>query len=343
MTQTAENSSPSGRKPRYAPAGSAQVKIKTMAESESNQGESLDSPDTAASLPPSRPRLGLRLFMTGFVGLLSLSFGLWLNSTIEGLFAQTPVLGWVGVVLSGCVVVGLLLFLVREGLALRSLHKVETLQKQARALHDPLMSDDTPSASAFVKELIDLYRDRPDMAHSRHSMKALSDAIMDDQDVILLCERDMMQPLDKRAQKLIAASVKKVSAVTAISPRAFLDLVFVLYETSRLLRQLSELYGAKPGTLASWQLFKHALTNLAVTGGLSASDGLIGQLLGHGVAGKISARLGEGVINGIMIARFGLAVMQTVRPVPFLTGRPPALRQLTGSLIDRAKAAEKAE
>ncbi|MNW13463.1 hypothetical protein D3C71_2114250 [compost metagenome] len=40
-------------------------------------------------------------------------------------------------------------------------------------------------------------------------------------------------------------------------------------------------------------------------------------MLGHGLASKLSARLGEGVINGLMTARIGIAAMDLCRPMPF--------------------------
>ena len=38
------------------------------------------------------------------------------------------------------------------------------------------------------------------------------------------------------------------------------------------------------------RLMRHVIAHLAVTGGMAASDSLIQQVLGHGVAAKLSAR-----------------------------------------------------
>ena len=45
---------------------------------------------------------------------------------------------------------------------------------------------------------------------------------------------------------------------------------------------------------------RHAVSHLALTGGMAAGDSLIQQVLGHGLAAKLSARLGEGVLNGLL-------------------------------------------
>jgi len=50
-----------------------------------------------------------------------------------------------------------------------------------------------------------------------------------------------------------------------------------------------------------------AVSHLAMSGGLAASDSLLQQLAGHGIAAKVSVRLGEGSLNGLLTARLGLA------------------------------------
>ncbi|MBV8752429.1 MAG: DUF697 domain-containing protein, partial [Hyphomicrobiales bacterium] len=80
--------------------------------------------------------------------------------------------------------------------------------------------------------------------------------------------------------------------------------------------------------------------HLAMTGGMAAGDSLIQQMLGHGVAAKVSARLGEGVLNGLLTARLGLAAIEVARPLPFTALAKPALADLVPDLIARRNAAD---
>jgi putative membrane protein len=121
--------------------------------------------------------------------------------------------------------------------------------------------------------------------------------------------------------------------VTAVSPRALVDILFVAMETTRVVRRLAALYGGRPGALGLFKLFRHALGNLAVTGGMAAGDSILGQALGHGLASRISAKLGEGVLNGILIARLGLAAMAASRPLPFETLPRPGVTDVAGGLF----------
>src|SRR5262249_61278047 len=81
------------------------------------------------------------------------------------------------------------------------------------------------------------------------------------------------------------------------------------------------------------RLFGLVSSHLALTAGMAAGDSLISQVLGHGVAARVSARLGEGVLNGLLTARLGLAAIEVTRPLPFAALPPPALNDLAGELI----------
>ena len=57
------------------------------------------------------------------------------------------------------------------------------------------------------------------------------------------------------------------------------------------------------------------------------------QIIGHGVAARLSARLGEGMLNGILTARLGILAIDVTRPLPFSELPRPALNDLAGTLL----------
>ena len=61
---------------------------------------------------------------------------------------------------------------------------------------------------------------------------------------------------------------------------------------------------------------------------------MIGSVAGGGVLSKLSRRFGEGVVNGALTARVGLAAMELCRPLPFAALDRPAV----SSLVSRALA-----
>ena len=147
-----------------------------------------------------------------------------------------------------------------------------------------------------------------------------------------LAESELLLPLDRQARQLVLSSAKRVSLVTAISPRALIDVLFVLAENLRLIRRLATIYGGRPGTFGFLRLARRAISHLAITGGMAAGESIFQQVLGHGIAARISTRLGEGVINGILTARIGIAAIDVCRPLPFVNARPTRLTDIVSEL-----------
>ena len=105
-----------------------------------------------------------------------------------------------------------------------------------------------------------------------------------------------------------------------------------MFEAGRLIRRLAELYGGRPGTLGFFRLARDVLAHLAVTGSIAVGDSFVQQIVGHGLAARLSAKLGEGVVNGMMTARIGLAAMETARPLPFSAARRPGMSDFLSAL-----------
>ena len=192
----------------------------------------------------------------------------------------------------------------------------------------------------MVADLAGLYRQRRALAAARRRMADLADEIIDADDRLAIAEREFLLPLDGQAKRVVAQAAKQVSVVTAVSPRAIVDVAFVLFAAVRLLRQISRIYGGRPGFFGFLRLARAAFSHLAVTGGVAVGDSLVQQVLGLGLAARISAKLGEGVLNGLMTARFGLAALAVCRPLPFVREEPPKLGDVAGELLSRVEAVD---
>lgn len=274
------------------------------------------------------------LFWSALSSLLLLALGLWFTQLVEDLFRRAPALGYAGLVLVAFAVLALLVLAVRELRAIGSQRKIARLHidfAQARE------RDDTAAARTLVRELTALYEKRADTARARANAEALTREIVDGRDLIDIAERSLMAPLDREVQREIANAAKRVSLVTAVSPRAIVDLVFVAAQTLRLIRRTSEIYGGRPGLLGFFKLLRSVFAHLAVTGGMAAGDSLLQQALGHGLAARISARLGEGVLNGLLTTRVGLSAMSVCRPMPFAALEAPGVSDVAPFLFSTGK------
>ncbi|MCC0043048.1 MAG: TIGR01620 family protein [Brucellaceae bacterium] len=293
-----------------------------------------DELDPAELEPPPLPvrrrrsRLGA-IFISAFGILVSAAIGLWVDGLIRDLFSRADWLGWAAVGLASVAALALFAILTRELVAMRRLASVEAMRSRAAKAE---ASTDAREARRLVGELSSFLAANPGTAAGRKSLAELRDDVIDGPDLLRLAETELLAPLDRQASTLIADAAKRVSIVTAVSPRALFDVGYVVFEAGRLIRRLSELYGARPGTLGFFRLGRSVVAHLAVTGSIAAGDSLVQQLVGHGLAARLSAKLGEGVINGMMTARIGIAAMETARPLPFKAVKRPGMGEFITTL-----------
>ncbi len=286
-------------------------------------------PDLVAPAPRRMGWLGRFAWATGGI-LVSAGLGLAADRLIRDLFATHEWLGWLGLGVLGAFLVAVIALVIREMLALRRLSVLDALRADALRAH---ADNDRKLAGAVVDHLNGVYAGRPDLARGRDNLNGHLNDLFDGADVMALAERSLMAPLDARSRALVAASARRVALVTAVSPRALIDIAFVIYESVRLAGAIAALYGARPGFFGFWRLAGSVLAHLAVTGGLVLTDGVVEQLVGQGLAAKLSARLGEGVVNGLMTVRVGIAAMRVVRPLPFETLPQPTVRDFIPELV----------
>jgi putative membrane protein len=299
------------------------------------------APTLTLSREPGRESEGRRgfpwgpLFWSALGGLAALGIGVSVTRLIEDLFGRNEGLGWLGTALAAVAGFAFLAIVLREALGLWRLAGIEKLRERGA---QTLLSDDRTAGRAVVRDVLALSRRTPRLARARATLEGHLDEIIDGADLVRLAERELMEPLDRDARRIVSDAAKRVSVVTAVSPRAALDMLFVLATAFSLVRRLAYLYGGRPGTLGLIRLMREVIAHLVLTGGMAAGDSLIQQVVGHGIAAKVSVRLGEGVLNGLLTARLGLAAIEVTRPLQFAALPPPTLGDVAGNLVRGHKA-----
>lgn len=288
----------------------------------------------AAPAPVTVRPAGWRLSLGGLAAsafgiLVSLALGLWIDDLVRALFDRST---WLGYVSLGVVVVlalALAAIVGREIAGLYRLQSVLSLKADGEAAARERRPD---AARAVIERLDSLFSSRSETARGRALLKATRDDVIDGPHLIALAEVELLGPLDNEARRIVLDSAKRVSIVTAVSPRAVVDLAYVIYEAFCLIRRIAALYGCRPGSFGLLRLVRDVVAHLAVTGTIAVGDSLVQQVLGHGVASRLSARFGEGVINGLMTARIGIAAMDYCRPLPFKARKRPGIGDFISDL-----------
>ncbi|MDR1854057.1 MAG: TIGR01620 family protein [Azoarcus sp.] len=282
---------------------------------------------------PRRARWGA-ILVGALGGLFSMVIALWATRLVESFFAVGPAwLGWLALALALLALVAFLALVGREVYGFVREKKIERLRAAAI---ESIAVNDTRAAARLLDEVMALY-ERDDASDAARRIRARDEEILDAADRLALAEREYLAPLDEDARQRVAAAAKRVSVVTAISPRALIDVAFVLWMLVRLLRQIAALYGGRPGLFGVVRLSRLAVAHLVLTTGVAVGDSITQDMLGAGLAARVSSRLGEGVLNGAMTARFGIALMAVCRPLPYIAEKAPKFRDVAKELVAKGK------
>lgn len=294
---------------------------------------------TVAALTAEGPSTLARWFWR-LLGAIIVFFGsvaLW--DWVTALITRNEVLGWVALGLVGLFLFVCVAIIIRELAALARLNRIEVLHADAARVTE---ANDLAGARKLTGKLQSMYAGRDDMRWGLTRLKDQEASAFDADTLLGLAEDTLLQPLDARARIEVEAAARQVATVTALVPLAFADVAAALTANLRMIRRVAEIYGGRSGTLGTWRLTRAVITHLVATGAVAVGDDLISSVGGGHLLSKLSRRFGEGLVNGALTARVGVAAIEVCRPLPFVTGQKPRVtriiqRALTG-LFDKETA-----
>ena len=268
---------------------------------------------------------GLSLVLLGVV----LSVAAW--DFVTGLLMRAPLLGYVVTAVIGALLLVLLAIALREAAGFARLGRIDRLNHAAR---EALSAEDLSTAKAVVARLVVLYQGRAGLEWGRARLTERQGEQLDASALLGLAEAELLAPLDAAARLEVEAAARQVATVTALVPIALADVAVALTANVRMIRRVAEIYGGRAGTLGSWRLTRAVVTHLVATGAVAVGDDMIGSLAGGGILSKLSRRFGEGVVNGALTARVGLAAIEVCRPLPFIQQRRPGVSGLLKGALE---------
>lgn len=265
-------------------------------------------------------RLG-RLFWGVLAAVTGAMLSLWVWGFLTQLVGRFPILGWAMSAGFAILFTLALLFGLRELAALARLRRVDDMRGSAKHV-----GDDLSAARQFSQKLSAFYEGRKELVWARQNLSERLPDVMDADAVMDLTERELLVSLDTQALVEVETAARQVATVTALVPLALADVVVALVASLRMIRRVGEIYGGRSGGLASWRLTRRVFAHLVATGAMAVGDDLLEPVLGGSILSKLSRRFGEGLVNGALSARVGLAAIDLCRPMPFSDHRRPKTR-----------------
>jgi putative membrane protein len=258
---------------------------------------------------------------------------------LRDLIARYPAVGMLALALTGLLGVLVVLQLFREAWAFRRLARIDEFRSDAAAA---LAEQSRDKALALSRRLAGFYGSRTELRWALARLEETREEVLDADAILDLTERTLFAPLDAAARREIEAAARTVAAATAVIPLALVDVLAATSQNLRMIRRIAEVYGAHAGFFGSWRLLRTVATHLLATGLISAGDDLIGSVAGGHVLARVSRRFGEGMVNGALTARVGIAAMDVCRPLPFAALPRPKVSNVVGraftGLFQAAKA-----
>ena len=297
------------------------------------KSEGVGADMTAAAAPQPRVRTrwsparwfwtSLALFVIGVLGVEAVDY-------VAGMLARDSTLGTIFAVLLAMTVVSGLCWVAFEIRRMRRLRAVEPLREEGLRL---IRSEGYEGALPWIdraaaalgeqdgrKDLVEKARDRILDTHT-------------DASAMLIFHDTVLAPLDERAFAAIARASRGAALGVSVSPLALLDAALVLWRSVRMVREIAEIYGLRPGFAGSLVLMRHLLMSGLYTVGVDILGNVWIEHLGGRLTSFVSTRLAEGVVAAVRVARLGLLAMEACRPLPFTDRDRPGLMALREQIM----------
>ncbi len=255
-----------------------------------------------------------RLGWSALLGLLVMMLSVAAWDFVTNLLARVPALGIVASGLLFVVVIAVLALAGREIMGFRRLRKLDILRASAEAARQ---SETRTEALQVVASLQALYAARPEM---RWPSERLAETLPDQLDAVAVLEQaeiTLFTPLDAQARLEVEAAARQVALLTALIPLALIDVLAALLTSLRMIRRIAGVYGGRAGALGSLRLLRGVVAHLLATGAVAVGEDMVSAVASGSVVSKLSRRFGEGIVNGALTARLGIAAMEVCRPLPF--------------------------
>ena len=280
----------------------------------------LPAPLTRRSRSPARvAATGLAILVLGLVGIDLVQF-------IDNAFAHGTGLGIAAAAAVAAGVGGAAYWFLAELRGLWRLRSVERLRRLIPfALADELKVEIDAATAILARD--------PLLGEAVARYRAVREPHHSGRDTLELFSRFVLTPADRLAEAAIRRAAAQAFAINAVSQTALLDTVLFAARAMRLIREIAEIYGQRPGLAGTVHLLRRLASGAGMVGAVDLVGGIVAQQLGGAVIERLSATAAESAYAAQKMARLGIIAMALCRPIDFRPGEVPSLRGLVSGLL----------
>jgi putative membrane protein len=265
---------------------------------------------------------GLGIFLLGLIGIELVQF-------IEGAYTHSTALGVAAAICVAAGCGGALYWLAAELRGLWRLRSAERLRRLIPfALTDELKAEIDAAAGILAHD--------PSLREAVATYRGARAAHHTGPDSLELFSRFVLAPADRLAEAAIRRAATQAFAINAVSPTALLDTLLFAARALRLIREIAEIYGQRPGLAGTVHLLRRLAGGAAMVGTVDLVGGILVQQLGGAVIERLSASAAESAYAAQKMARLGIIAMALCRPVDFRPGELPSMGGLVAGLLKPA-------
>jgi putative membrane protein len=278
------------------------------------------------SMPSRRSRSPFVVAVTGLAVLVVGVVGIDLAQFVDGAFAHGKSVGTLAVAAVAAGVGGAGYWLTAELRGLWRLRSAERLRRLIpSALGGELKREIDAAAGMLAHD--------PSLREAVSSYRVAVEAHHTGQDALELFGRFVLAPADRLAQGAIRRAAAQAFAINAISPTVLLDTLLFAARAMRLIREIAEIYGQRPGLAGTVHILRRLASGASLVGAVDLVGGVIVQQLGGAVLERVSASAAESAYAAQKMARLGVLTMALCRPTDFRPGEAPSLTALVSGLL----------
>ena len=232
------------------------------------------------------------------------------------IFQNTPYLGFLYILSILIFTASLFFIALKQYQGYRNLKEIENRQEKARKLSQ----NPTKEVFSFAKEILSVYINHPNEKIRQKALeieKEIEENIILKDEVLDILEEKLFKELDNEAYKLISKYSNQTALSTAISPVALIDVILILSRSWAMISQISKVYGFKPNFTGKMILLKKVSLNLIFASVTDLASDYLSSIIGTSLLSKLSYHSAQGLANGVLIARIGVATIKSCRVIYF--------------------------